>query len=139
MAIVDQIERLQDAANVIKAKTAELELKKSNGSTITASENLTAQADAINNISKGTPVTQKLNSVTTTVNIPAGYYGSASTVSVDTMATPTVSLSSSEQTISCANKIMAGNIIIPAANVYTTGSNVPSDSTGNDGDIFMIV
>jgi hypothetical protein len=139
MAIIDQILRLESAANIIKAKTADLGLKKSNGSTITTSENLTSQAEAINNISKGTPVTQTLTYASNAVTIAAGYYGSNSTVSVSIMTAPSVSLSSSAQTISCKDKIMSNNITIPAANTFTTGSSVPSDSTGNDGDLFLIV
>ena len=140
MAIIDQVERLEAASSVIKAKTTDLGLKKSNGDIITASENLTSQADAINNISKGTPVSQKLDSVTTAVTIPAGYYGSESTVSVDKMTAPTVTLSGSQQTISCDDKLMDGDITIPAANLFYTGNSAPDASTpGNDGDLYLVV
>lgn len=140
MAIVDQIERLENAANVIKAKTAELELDKVGGGKVSASDNLTVQAAAINNISKGTPVNQKLTASTSSVSLPKGYYGSDSSVSVDTMTAPTVALSGQSQTISCKDKVMSDNITIPAANVYRTGSNEPTSSTpGNNGDIYLVI
>ena len=139
MAIIDEILRLEAAASVIKTKTADLSLKKSNGSIITSSENLTAQADAINSIAKRTAVTATLTYATNSASLSSGYYGLDSTVTVAKMATPSVSLSGVSQTISCKDKVMSENLTIPAANTFTTGSSVPSDATGNDGDIFLIV
>jgi len=139
MAIIDEILRLEAAASVIKTKTADLSLKKSNGSTISSSENLTAQADAINTIAKRTAVTATLTYTTNSASLSSGYYGSDSTVTVAKMTSPSVSLSGVSQTISCKDKVMSENITIPAANTYTTGSSVPDNSTGNDGDIFLIV
>ena len=139
MAIIDEILRLEAAASVIKTKTADLSLKKSNGDTISSSENMTAQADAINSIAKRTAVTATLTYTTNSASLSAGYYGSNSTVTVAKMATPSVSLSGVSQTISCKDKVMSENLTIPAANTFTTGSSVPSDATGNDGDIFLIV
>ncbi len=139
MAIIDEILRLEAAASVIKTKTADLSLKKSNGNTISSSENLTAQADAINSIAKRTAVTATLTYATNSASLSSGYYGSDSTVTVAKMATPSVSLSGVSQVILCKDKVMSENLTIPAANTYTTGSSVPSDATGNDGDIFLIV
>ena len=140
MAIVDQIERLEAAANVIKSKTAELELDKVGGGKISASDNLTVQAAAIDNIQKGTPVNQKLTAAAASVSLPKGYYGGDSTVSVDAMTSPTVELSGQLQTISCKDKVMSADITIPAANVYRTGSNEPTSSTpGNNGDIYLVI
>ena len=139
MAIIDEILRLESAASIIKAKTAELGLEKSSGVPVSISDNLTAQASAINTISKKTSVSQTLTYTSNTVSLPAGYYGSESNVTVSTLATPSVTLSGVSQTISCANKVMSDDITIPAANVYTTGSSVPSNSSGNDGDLFLIV
>jgi len=139
MAIIDEIVRLESAASTIKTKTADLGLKKSNGNTISSSENLTAQADAINNIVKRTAVSQTLTYTSNEVSLSAGYYGSESNVTVAKLATPSVTLSGVSQTISCANKVMSDDITIPAVNVYTTGSSVPSNSSGNDGDLFLIV
>lgn len=140
MAIIDQIERLESAADIIKAKTAELGLDKVGGGKISASDNLTVQAAAINNISKGTPVNQKLTSSASSVSLPKGYYGGDSSVSVDTMTAPTVALSNQPQTIACKDKVVSDNITIPAANVYRTGSNEPTSSTpGNNGDLYLVI
>lgn len=139
MAIIDEIVRLESAANTIKTKTADLGLKKSNGNTISPSENMTAQADAINNIVKRTAVSQTLTYNSNSVSLSAGYYGSKSNVSVATLVAPSVTLSGVSQTISCKDKIISDNITIPAANIYTTGSSVPNDSSGNDGDLFLVV
>lgn len=140
MAIIDQILRLEAAANIIKDKTAELELDKVGGGKISPSDNLTVQADAINNIEKGTPVTRKLTSSSTSVSLPKGYYGSTSSVSVDVMSAHAVTLSGSSQTIACKDKVMSGDITIPAANVYRTGSSEPTSSTpGNNGDLYLVI
>lgn len=140
MAIIDEIIRLDDASSIIKAKTAALELDKVGGGKISSSDKLDVQAAAINAITKGTPVTQKLSSSKTFVSLPKGYYGDSSSISVDTMSAPTVSLSGSSQTISCKDKLMTGNITVPAANVYKTGSDVPTSSTpGNDGDLYLVI
>ena len=91
-------------------------------------------------MTKGTAVTQKLSSSKTSVSLPKGYYGDGSSISVDTMSAPTVSLSGSSQTISCKDKLMTGNITVPAANVYKTGSDAPTSSTpGNDGDLYLVI
>ena len=139
MAIIDEITRIESAASTIKTKTADLGLKKSNGNTISSSENLTAQADAINNIAKRTAVSQTLTYTSNEVSLSAGYYGSESNVTVAKLAAPSVTLSGVSQTISCKDKIISDDITIPAANVYTTGGSVPSNSSGNDGDLFLVV
>ena len=140
MAIIDEIIRIEEASSIIKAKTAALELDKVGGGKISSSDKLDAQAAAINAITKGTPVTQKLSSSNTSVSLPKGYYGDGSSISVDTMSAPTVSLSGSSQTISCKDKLMTGNITVPAANVYKTGSDAPTSSTpGNDGDLYLVI
>lgn len=143
MAIIDQVLRLEGAADVIKTKTVSLGLDKDaeDGSgKVSSSDKLDVHARAIDDIPARTPVNQKLNGTTTSVNLSSGYYGSNSSVSVDTMAAPTVTLSGSSQTISCKDKMMTGNITVPAANVYRTGSTEPTSSTpGNDGDLYLVI
>lgn len=143
MAIIDQVLRLEGAAEVIKTKTVALGLDKDvedgNGK-VSSSDKLDVHARAIEDIPVRTAVSQKLNGSTTSVNLSSGYYGSNSSVSVDTMAAPTVTLSGSSQTISCKDKMMTGNITVPAANVYRTGSTAPDSNTpGNDGDLYLVV
>ena len=141
MAIIDEVLRLEGAANTIKAKTVSLGLDKDaedGAGKVSASDTLDVHARAIDDIPARTPVNQKLDGSTTSVNLSSGYYGSNSTVNVDTMAAPSVSLSGTTQTISCKDKLMTDDIDIPAANVYRTGSDVPTSSTpGNDGDLYL--
>ena len=143
MAIIDEVLRLEGAANIIKAKTADLELDKASADGIgkvSTSDTLDIQARAINEISKRTASNQKLDATTTAVSIEKGYYPSGASVRVDTMAAPSVSLSSSSQTISCKDKMMTGDIMVPAANVYRTGSEEPTSLTpGNDGDLYLVI
>ena len=141
MTIADQIERIEDAADKIKAKTEELGLDKKDGSgKVSASDNITIQADAIDGISKGTPVSEKLTSSKSSISLPKGYYGSASTVSADIMQAPSVSLSGQVQTISCKDKMMSDDITIPAANVYMVGYDEPTSMTpGNNGDLYLVI
>ena len=143
MAIIDEVLRLEGAANTIKAKTAALGLDKAveDGiGKVSTSDTLDIQARAIDEIQGRTPVTQTLNATTTSVSLPAGYYGGNSTVSVSKLTTPSVSLSGSSQTIQCKDKVMSDNLVIPAANVYYTGSTVPTGSTpGNDGDLYLVI
>ena len=140
MSIATEISRLEAAADIIKAKTNHMGLEKSAGVVVSTSDNLTVQASVINAIPERDSVNQTLNSSTTSVNLSAGYYGASSSVSVATMAAPSVALSGSQQTISCSDKLMTGDITIPAANVYTTGSQTPTGSTpGNDGDLYLVV
>lgn len=108
MAIVDQISRLTSAANKIKTKTAALGLKKKNSNeTISATDKLDVQADAIDAIVVYTP--------------------------------DTISLSDQSQTIPCGGKFVNDDIVVPAANVYRTGSSEPTSSTpGNDGDLYLV-
>lgn len=111
MAIVTEISRLENAASIIKTKTAELELNKANadgGGVISSSDKLDVQARAID--------------------------------AIDTLTAPTVTLSGSSQTIQSNNKFVKGNITIPAANVFRTGSDTPTSSTpGNEGDLYLVV
>ena len=140
MSIVSEISRIENAANIIKAKTVQLGLEKSSGTVVTSADKIESHASAINSITTQSVSASKLTADTTSVTIAKGYYGSTSTVSVDKMTAPTVALSSVSQTISCDDKMMDGNITIPAANVYYTGNSVPDGSTpGNDGDFFLVV
>lgn len=143
MAIIDEVIRLEGAANTIKTKTAALGLDKASADgsgKVSPSDELDIQARAINEIQGRTAVTQTLTGSTTSVSLSKGYYGSNSTISVNTMAAPTVTLSGSSQTISCKDKMMTDNITVPAANVYRTGSTVPDSNTpGNDGDLYLVV
>ena len=140
MAIIDEVIRLEGAATIIKAKTAELSLSKPGGGTISSADKMDVQASAINLISKRTPVTQTLDATTTAVTLSQGYYGADSTIAVSVLSAPSVTLSGSEQTIACDDKMMDGDITIPAANVYRTGSSEPTSSTpGNEGDLYLVV
>lgn len=143
MAVIDEILRLEEAADIIKAKTVSLGLDKDvqDGSgKVSATDKLDVHARAIDEIQNQNVLNQTLDASTTSVSIPKGYYGSNGTVSVSTMAAPTVSLSGIEQVISCDDKMMDGDITIPAANVYRTGNLEPDGSTpGNDGDLYLVV
>ena len=143
MAIIDEVLRLEGAAATIKSKTAALELDKASADgsgKISSSDKMDVQARAIDGIEKRTQGNQKLTASTTSVSISKGYYPSNATVSVDTMAAPTVTLSGSSQTIQSNKKFVKGNITIPAANVFRTGSDTPTSSTpGNEGDIYLVV
>lgn len=142
MSIISEISRIENASDVIKAKTVSLSLNKASGSgKVSLSDKLDVHAAAINSIPKGSNLgNQKLDATTTAISIPAGYYGSAATVSVDTMTAPTIALSGTSQTISCDDKMMDGDITIPAANLFYTGSTAPTSSTpGNDGDLYLVL
>ena len=143
MAIIDEVLRLEGAADVIKTKTVALGLDKDSedgSGKVSASDKLDVHARAIDDIPARTPVNQKLDGTTTSVSLSSGYYGSNSSVSVDTMAAPTVTLSGSSQTISCKDKMMTDNITVPAANVFRTGNTEPTGSTpGNDGDLYLVI
>lgn len=142
MSIISEISRLEGAADVIKAKTVALNLDKADGNgKVSSSDKLEVHAAAINAITEGSSLgNQKLDASTTAVSMPAGYYGSNTTVSVDTMTAPTVTLSNTSQTISCDDKMMDGDIVIPAANIFYTGSSAPTSSTpGNDGDLYLVL
>ena len=142
MSIVSEISRIEGAANIIKAKTVELNLDKADGSRkVTSSDKLDVHAAAINAISKCSALgNQKLDAATTAITIPEGYYETNATISVDTMSAPVVSLSSVSQTISCDDKMMDGDIVIPAVNILRTGNEEPTGSTpGNEGDLYLVV
>ena len=54
--------------------------------------------------------------------------------------TPTsVTVTNSSQIIPTAGKICTGNITIPAVNYYYTSLEVPTNSEGNNGDIWLVV
>ena len=54
--------------------------------------------------------------------------------------TPTsVTVTNSSQIIPTAGKLCTGNITIPAVNYYYTSLEAPSDSEGNNGDIWLVV
>ncbi len=132
MSIISEISRIENAASIIKAKTVSL------GLSVSSPSKLGEHAAAINAISARTVSTSKLTADTTAVTISQGYYNSSATISVDKMTAPSVTLSTSAQTISCDDKMMDGNITIPSANGYYTGSSTPDDSIGNDGDIYLV-
>ena len=111
MAIVTEISRLENAASIIKTKTTELELNKAN-------------IDGGGVISSS----DKLDVQARAIN------------AIDTLNAPTVTLSGSSQTIQSNKKFVKGNITIPAANVFRTGSDAPTSSTpGNEGDLYLVV
>lgn len=138
MSIISQISRIEDAANVIKAKTVALGLEKTPGTTVLSTDKIESHASAINSIVAQSVSTSRLTADTTAVTISKGYYGSDATVSVTKMSAPTVALSTSSQTISCDDKMMDGNITIPAANGFYTGQTSPSSTLGNDGDLYLV-
>ena len=54
--------------------------------------------------------------------------------------TPTsVTVTNSSQIIPTVGKLCTGNITIPAVNYYYTSLEGPSDSQGNNGDIWLVV
>ena len=110
MAIVDQIERLTSAANRIKTKTAALGLNK-------------VSTDGGGVISSSDKLDVQARAIE----------------AIDTLDAPTVTLSGSSQTIQSNKKFVKGDITIPAANVYRTGTSEPTSSTpGNDGDLYLV-
>lgn len=134
MSIISEISRIESAASIIKDKVAEL------GLSVSSPSKLDNCANAIDSIAKRTAINTTLTSSNASVNLSGGYYDSDSSVSVSVMTAPTVSLSTSSQTISCDNKMMDGDIVIPAANAFYTGSGAPTSSTpGNDGDLYIVV
>ena len=143
MAVIDEILRLEGAAGVIKEKTVALGLDKDSqdgSGKVTVADKLDVHARAIDDIQNQSAVNQTLDASTTSVSIPKGYYGSDSTVNVSTMSAPEVILSNAQQIITCDDKMMDGNITIPAAHVYRTGSTEPTSSTpGNNGDLYLVI
>lgn len=54
--------------------------------------------------------------------------------------TPTsVAVTNSSQTIPTSGKLCTGNITIPAVNYYYTSIDTPSNSQGNNGDVWLVV
>lgn len=134
MAILTEIQRIENAANKIKTKTEQL------GLTVASPGKLDNHADAINAIPNQQAKNQKLTGSSTSVDLPVGYYGAVSHISVDTLTPSAVTLSGQQQTISCKDKMMTDNIVIPAANVYYTGNTAPDSNTpGNNGDIYLVI
>lgn len=132
MSIISEISRIEGIATSIHDKVESL------GITIASPEKLADTRDAINSITSRTVSVSTLTADTTSVTISQGYYNSSATISVDKMTAPSVTLSTSVQTISCDDKMMDGNITIPSANGYYTGSSTPDNSIGNDGDIYLV-
>ena len=50
-----------------------------------------------------------------------------------------ITVTNSSQTIPTSGKLCTGNITIPAVNYYYTSLEGPSDSQGNNGDIWLAV
>ena len=50
-----------------------------------------------------------------------------------------ITVTNSSQTIPTSGKLCTGDIIIPAVNYYYTSLDAPSDSQGNNGDIWLVV
>ena len=50
-----------------------------------------------------------------------------------------ITVTNSSQTIPTSGKLCTGNITIPAVNYYYTSLDSPSDSQGNNGDIWLVV
>ena len=132
MSIISEISRIEGIVSSIHSKVASL------GITIASPGKLANDRDAINSITSQTVNVSKLTGATTAVTISKGYYNSNATISVDTSAGGTVTLSTAQQTISCANKMMTSDITIPAANGYYTGTSLPDSSIGDDGDLYLV-
>lgn len=140
MSIATQISRLMDAANRIKTKTASLGLKKDDNTTITASDKLEKQAEAIENIK--TENAKTIIPSTSEQTISAGTYlkgdQKIKAVSLDADASKivtgnTVSIKSDNNTVT----EVTGSLVV---NKYIIGNTAPDSSTqGNDGDIYLVV
>lgn len=140
MSIATQISRLMDAANRIKTKTASLGLKKDDNTTITASDKLEKQAEAIENIKSENAKT--IIPSTSEQTISAGTYlkgdQKIKAVSLDADASKivtgnTVSIKSDNNTVT----EVTGSLVV---NKYIIGNTAPDSSTqGNDGDIYLVV
>lgn len=140
MSIATQISRLIDAANRIKTKTASLGLKKDDNTTITASDKLEKQAEAIENIKSENAKT--IIPSTSEQTISAGTYlkgdQKIKAVSLDADASKivtgnTVSIKSDNNTVT----EVTGSLVV---NKYIIGNTAPDSSTqGNDGDIYLVV
>ena len=131
MAIIDQILRLEGVAASIHNKVTSL------GISVASPSKLADDYNAISTIASRSVDVSSLTADTSTVTISRGYYNANATIAVPVMSAPTVALSSSASVIQCDDKMMDGDITIPAVNVFTTGSSLPND--GNDGDIFLMV
>ena len=132
MSIISQISRIEGIATSIHDKVVSL------GISVASAGKLADSRDAINSIASRTVSVSQLDAETTAVTISPGYYNSSATIAVSTMSAPTIALSTSEQTIACDDKMMDGDITIPSANGYYTGSSTPDNSIGNDGDLFLV-
>lgn len=140
MSIATQISRLMDAANRIKTKTASLGLKKDDNTTITTSDKLEKQAEAIENIKSENAKT--IIPSTSEQTISAGTYlkgdQKIKAVSLDADASKivtgnTVSIKSDNNTVT----EVTGSLVV---NKYIIGNTAPDSSTqGNDGDIYLVV
>ena len=140
MSIATQISRLMDAANRIKTKTASLGLKKDDNTTITASDKLEKQAEAMENIKSENAKT--IIPSTSEQTISAGTYlkgdQKIKAVSLDADASKivtgnTVSIKSDNNTVT----EVTGSLVV---NKYIIGNTAPDSSTqGNDGDIYLVV
>lgn len=131
MSIYSEISRIEGIAASIHNKVTSL------GIAVASPSKLADDRDAINSIASQSVGVSKLTADTTAVTISKGYYNANATIAVDVCNAPTVVLSSVASTIQCDDKMMNGNITIPAVNFYSTGSQEPSG--GNDGDIYLIV
>lgn len=140
MSIATQISRLMDAANRIKTKTVSLGLKKDDNTTITTSDKLEKQAEAIENIK--TENAKTIIPSTSEQTISAGTYlkgdQKIKAVSLDADASKivtgnTVSIKSDNNTVT----EVTGSLVV---NKYIIGNTAPDSSTqGNDGDIYLVV
>lgn len=54
-------------------------------------------------------------------------------------APTTITITNSSQTIPTSGKLCTGNITIPAVNYYYTSIDTPSNSQGNNGDVWLVV
>jgi len=133
MSIISEISRIEGIASSIHSKVVSL------GITVSGSGKLADDRDAINSIASRSVSVSQLTADTTAVTISRGYYNSDNTIAVSVCSAPTVTLSTSASVIHCDDKIMDGDITIPAANGYYTGNSSPDGSIGNNGDLFLVI
>ena len=65
--------------------------------------------------------------------------GNGTKLYLATYTPSTIAVTNSSQTLSTNGKVCTGNITIPAVNYYYTSLEVPTNSEGNNGDIWLVV
>ena len=79
--------------------------------------------------------TGSTSSSSTAVNVS----GNGDRLYLATYTPSTITVTNRIQTLTTSGKVCTGNITIPAVNYYYTSLDVPSDSQGNNGDVWLVV